>query len=451
MTEFFGSVWWLIVSLGILVTFHEFGHYWVARRCGVKVLRFSVGFGTPLWKRIGKDGTEWVLAALPLGGYVKMLDEREGEVSREELSQAFTQKPVAQRFAIVAAGPLFNLLLAIVLLWAMFLVGKGDYAPIVGRASDAAAVAGLQLGDRLLRIDGEEVPTWTHAGMALTTAVMDRRAVQVEIEREGATRQLTLDLSRIDGDIDESRAMRQIGLVPQQMLLPAVVGDVLADGAASRAGLKPGDRILSIKGRSVAYFDDIPRILGDHPHDGGALSVTVERQGGRLDIRLDPAWVPAEQGAGGRWMLGIQAERTPVPHDAVLRYGPVAAGGEALKETWRLTGATFGMLYRMVTGVASLQNLSGPISIAQYANASAQMGAAWFFFFLAVLSLSLCIMNLLPIPILDGGHLLYYLIEIIKGSPVSERMLVAGQYVGLAFLAGLMGLAFYNDIARLVG
>ncbi len=451
MTEFFGSVWWLLVSLGVLVTFHEFGHYWVARRCGVKVLRFSVGFGAPLWKRIGKDGTEWVVAALPLGGYVKMLDEREGDVPRQELDQAFTRKTVGQRFAIVAAGPLFNLILAIFLLWVMFLVGKGDYAPIVGRTSDTAAAAGLQLGDRLLRIDGEEVPTWTHAGMALTTAVMDRRAVQLEVERDGGTRSLTLDLSRIDRDIDESQAMRRIGLIPQQLLLPAMVGDVLEGGAAQQAGLRAGDRILAVDGRDVGYFDDISLILSDLPPEGGSVSVLYERQGQRLDSTLTPTWSPAESGDGGRWMLGIQAERTEAPHDAILRHGPIDAVGAALKETWRLTGATLGMLYRMVTGVASLQNLSGPISIAQYANASADMGAAWFFFFLAVLSLSLCIMNLLPIPILDGGHLLYYLIEMIKGSPVSERMLVAGQYVGLAFLAGLMGLAFYNDIARLVG
>ncbi|MCK7592622.1 RIP metalloprotease RseP [Pseudomarimonas salicorniae] len=451
MTEFFGSVWWLIVSLGLLVTFHEFGHYWVGRRFGVKVLRFSVGFGSPLWKRIGKDGTEWVVAALPLGGYVKFLDEREGEVPREQLDQAFTRKSVGQRFAIVAAGPAFNLILAIFLLWVMFLVGKGDYAPIVGRSTDTAAAAGLQLDDRLLSIDGEPVATWTQAGMALTTAVMDRRAVEIEVERDGARRQLTLDLSRIDREIDETRAMRQIGLIPRQLLLPPVIGAVLDDGAAARAGLREGDRILALGGRDIEFFDDIPRALAEHPPEGGPIEVTLEREGRRLDVSLSPTWQAGEAGEGGRWLLGVQAQRSEAPHDAILRYGPGEAVGAALRETWRLTEATLGMLYRMVTGVASLQNLSGPISIAQYANASAQMGAAWFFFFLAVLSLSLCIMNLLPIPILDGGHLLYYLIEMIKGSPVSERMLVAGQYVGLAFLAGLMGLAFYNDIVRLVG
>ena len=451
MGDFFGSVWWLIVSLGVLVTFHEFGHYWVARRCGVKVLRFSVGFGTPLWKRVGKDGTEYVVAALPLGGYVKMLDEREGDVPAAQLDQAFTRKSVGQRFAIVAAGPLFNLFLTLLLLWAMFVVGKGDYAPIVGRANDTAAAAGLQHGDRILRIDNQAIETWTHAGMALSTAVMDRRAVQLEVANEaGDTRSLTLDLSRIDGDIDETQAMRRIGLVPRQLLLPAEIGAVQPGGAAERAGLRPGDRILALDGEPVAYFDDLPRLLAGHTEAAGAVTVSVQRDGGRLDLDIVPVLHTNEDGSQ-RWLLGVQAPRIAAEHDAVLRYGPLDAVGASFAETWRLTEATLGILWRMVTGVASLQNLSGPISIAQYANASAQMGVAWFFFFLAVLSLSLCLMNLLPIPILDGGHLLYYLIEMIKGSPVSERVLVAGQYVGLAFLACLMGLAFYNDIARLVG
>lgn len=450
MSEFFGSVWWLIVALGVLVTFHEYGHYWVARRCGVKVLRFSVGFGTPLWRRLGKNGTEFVVAALPLGGYVKMLDEREGEVEPSELSQAFTQKTVFQRFAIVAAGPLFNLILTLALLWAMFLIGKGDYSPTLGRTSGVAEQAGLVIDDRIARIDGKEIPTWTHLNIELTAAVMDRRALALEVtSADGAQRQVTLPLDTIDAGLEERQAMRQVGLMPRQWMLPPTVGELVPDGAAAAAGLRTGDRLISVNGTPIDFFDQIAAALNQGSEPGEMVTLVVERDGGRLDFQLRPKAETLENGETV-WRIGIAPARSAAKHDVVLSFGPIDAIGAAFRETADLGVATLGMLKRMISGLASLNNLSGPISIAQYANASAQSGVAGFLFFLAVLSLSLCIMNLLPIPILDGGHLLYYLIEMIKGSPVSERVLVAGQYVGLVFLAGLMGLAFYNDIVRLV-
>jgi len=449
MGDFFGSIWWLIVSLGVLVTFHEFGHYWVARRCGVRVLRFSVGFGRPLWKRLGRDGTEYVVAAIPLGGYVKMLDEREVEVAPSERGEAFNLKPVSQRFAIVAAGPAFNLLLTLLLLWGMFIIGKDDFAPVVGRATGIAAEAGLRTDDRLVSIDGVAIDTWTHAGMSLTTAALDRRAVQLEVSDAGhSLRQVRLDLGALAGPINETAALREIGLVPRQILLEPVIGGLSADGPAAAAGLQVGDRVLSLDGEAIDFWDAIPRVLQARRDAEAPVQVRVARGADRLSFEITPQAREIE--GRTRWLLGIEAPRTPATYDAVLQYGPIDAIGASVRETWRLTEATFGMLWRMVSGVASLQNLSGPISIAQYANASAQLGAAWFLFFLAVLSLSLCIMNLLPIPILDGGHLLYYLIEMIKGSPVSERALATGQFIGLAMLAGLMGLAFYNDILRLV-
>ena len=449
MTEFFGSIWWLIVSLGVLVTFHEFGHYWVARRCGVRVLRFSVGFGRPLWSRMGRDGTEFAIAAIPLGGYVKFLDEREVDVAPEERHTAFNQKPVGQRIAIVAAGPAFNLLLAIALLWAMFVIGKDDFAPVVGRATGIAETAGLKTDDRLLSIDGVEMDTWTHAGMSLTAAALDRRAVQLRV-MDGAfvERQLRLDLSALGSEFNESRALAEIGLTPRQIMLDPVIGDLTPDGAARAAGVEAGDRLLKIDGQPVDFWDSIPRLLRGRNDQREPVELLIQRGADRLTMTMTPRATEIE--GETLYLLGIQPENRRAEYDAVLKFGPIDAIGASLGETWRLTEATFGMLWRMVSGVASLKNISGPITIAQFANSSAQLGAAWFLFFLAVLSLSLCIMNLLPIPILDGGHLLYYLIELVKGSPVSERALATGQFIGLAMLASLMGLAFYNDILRLV-
>lgn len=452
MQEFFGSIWWLLVSLGILVTFHEFGHYWVARRCGVRVLRFSVGFGRPLWSRVGRDGTEYVVAAIPLGGYVKMLDERDSDVPGAQVDEAFNRKPVGQRFAIVAAGPAFNLILCLLLLWGMYLVGKDDFQPLVGRADRIAADSGLRTGDRILSVDGRSVDTWTHVGMALTTSAIDRAVVELKVAgSDGAERPVRLDLSKLPAGLKEAELVPAIGLVPLQRLLPPVIGLVVEDSPAQAAGLKPGDRLRSIDGREIRFFDEIAdrlRLAGEA--DRAAL-VTIERDGGFIELSLRPRANTDTREAAPPFVIGIGAERAAAVPDAVLRYGPVEAVGQAFRETWRLTETTFGMLYRMVTGTASLQNLSGPISIAQFANDSAQRGAAWFLFFLAVLSLSLCIMNLLPIPILDGGHLLYYLIEMIKGAPVSEKTMIVGQYVGLGMLGCLMALAFYNDILRLFG
>lgn len=447
MQEFFGSVWWLIVSLGVLVTFHEFGHYWVARRFGVKVLRFSVGFGKALWKRTAKDGTEYVIAAIPLGGYVKMLDEREDEVAPEFAHQAFNRKPVGQRFAIVAAGPAFNLILCIGLLWAMFVIGKSDFAPVVGEVSGIAAESGLRPNDRIVAFEGEPVGTWTDALSETLIAAIDRRAVKLTIEREGSDPQVvTLDLTRLPENFDQSRAFAEMGLEPRHWTPEPIIGEVTPGAPAERAGLKPGDRVLAIGPTLVAGFGDIAGAVKAQAAEGQPLPVRVLRKGGGEEtVSVVPVWT-AQGAKQPRWMLGIgdSSER------ALLRYGPIDAIGAALRETVSLTSRTLGLLRRMLTGDASLENISGPITIAQVANTTAGIGADWFLSFLAMLSLSLCIMNLLPVPILDGGHLLYFLVEMAKGSPVSERVMVAGQYVGLALLAGLMGLAFYNDIARLV-
>ncbi|MCX7556682.1 RIP metalloprotease RseP [Xanthomonadaceae bacterium JHOS43] len=449
MLQYAGWIWWLIVSLGILVTFHEFGHYWVARRCGVKVLRFSVGFGRPILRRTGRDGTEFVVGWIPLGGYVRMLDEREADVPEALAAQAFNRKSVHQRFAIVLAGPVFNLILCVALLWAMFVVGKADFLPLVGQTQGIAAQAGLRMDDRILAIDGQRMDTWTHAQIALATAAVDRRPVQLDVLRgTGDSASLRLDLSTFAKAPEPASALRDIGIVPRQFLLDPLVGEVAVGGAAEQAGLSSGDRLLSIGSRVVRSWDEIGAAVQALAREGVPLRVAYERDGNRHEVDIQPRYDAAQ--TPPRWLLGIGAPRGTARHDALLRYGPIDAVGAALDETWRLTGATLGMVWRMIRGAMSLSNLNGPISIAQYADASAQMGLAWFLSFLAMLSLSLCIMNLLPIPVLDGGHLLYYLIEMVKGSPVGERTMIVGQFVGMALLVGLMGLAFYNDILRLV-
>ena len=454
MTEFLGSIWWLLVSLGLLVTFHEFGHYWVARRCGVRVLRFSIGFGKPLWTRRGKDGTEYVIAAIPLGGYVKMLDEstldeREGDVAATDVAHAFNRQPVWKRIAIVIAGPAANLLLCIGLLWGMFVIGRPDYAPVIGHVQGIAASAGLQRGDTLLAVNERETPTWSEVQLALIPAALDHADIAVRVRTAAgsdATRQLKL--SQLPQGFDERRAVDAIGLTPRHQLVPALIGRVAPDTPAWGA-LAEGDLITAIDSQPVAAWEDIGPLVQSLGERGGSAMVEVERAGDRLALELQPKLMQTDAGAA-YWALGVaSAAVAEPPMDAELRYGPVAAVPAALRESAHQAGQLFAMIGRAFSGRVSVQNtVAGPITIARAANAYAAHGAAWYLSLLAMLSLSLGILNLLPIPILDGGHLLYYLIELVKGSPLSERVMAAGQYVGLALIAGLMGLAFYNDIVN---
>ncbi len=458
MSEIFGSIWWLLVTLGLLITFHEFGHYWVARKLGVRVLRFSVGFGRPIWSRRGSDGTEYVVAAFPLGGYVKMLDEREGKVAQEELGEAFNRKPVSTRIAIVAAGPVFNLVFAVLAFWLMFLVGIPESRPVIGSVSGIAAEAGIEPADAIVSVDGKDTRTWSHAILELVTHALDRNGVQVTVEDENGIRtDHFLDLSRLGVDFSEEKTLEAVGIEPWRLVLPPVIGTVREDSPAFAAGFYPGDRIVSIAGEPVENWRSIGHLVQTHGRAGEPLPVTVNRDGTSLELEV----FPRKEKSGllsSRLILGVtnadisSEQRALLDRAAILlRLGPVQGLGAAVKETWRLTGSTLGLLGRMITGKASVKNLSGPISIAQFANTSASAGLSHFLFFLGAISLSLGILNLLPIPVLDGGHLLYYLIELAKGSPVSEQAQIAGQYFGLIALAGLMSLAFINDILRLVG
>ena len=451
MTEVLGSIWWLIVSLGVLVTFHEFGHYWVARRCGVRVLRFSIGFGKPLWSRRGRDGTQYVIAAIPLGGYVKMLDEREGEVAAADLPLAFNRKSVWQRMAIVVAGPLANLLLCVALLWGMFVIGRPDFAPVVGFSEGIAARAGLKPGDAVLAVDDRPTPTWSEVQLALLPAALDHRDVAVQVRTAtGAPQTRQLRLSRLPAEFDQRRAIDAIGLTPRHLLVPPVVGRVIA-GSPAWGALAEGDRITAVDGTPVATWGDIGPLVQRLGERGGAAMIEVERDGERLALEVQPRRQSGE-GVPDYWALGIGSTQPQAPvMDAVLRHGPLAAIPAAFRETLHQAGQLLGMIGRAFTGRVSVQNtVAGPITIARATNAYASHGAAWFLSILAMLSLSLGILNLLPIPILDGGHLLYYLIELVKGSPVSERVMAIGQFVGLALIAALMALAFYNDIANLL-
>ena len=458
MTEFFGSLWWLLITLGLLITFHEFGHFWVARKLGVRVLKFSVGFGKRLWSRTGRDGTEYVLAAFPLGGYVKMLDEREVDVLPEERNESFNNKSVGARIAIVAAGPAFNLIFAVAAFWLMFLPGIPETRPLIGETTGIAAEAGIEYGDAMTAGDGSDTRTWGHAVLALVTFALDREDVTVTVEDEnGQSSSHVMQLSRLGDDFSEEKTLEAIGIEPWQPVFPAIVGEVTEGGPADRAGVYEGDLITHVGGEAVESWNWIGYLVQNHATEGQPLEVGIERDGVAMELAITPdkqkdGWFSSRLILGVR-TVDISSDQQAMLDRAatVLRLGPLEAVPAAVKEMWRMAGSTLALLGRMVTGSASVKNLSGPISIAQFANSSASAGFSQFLFFLGAISLSLGILNLLPIPVLDGGHLLYYLIELVKGSPVSEQAQIAGQYFGLIALAGLMSLAFVNDILRLFG
>ena len=447
MSEFFGSIFWLAVTLGVLVTFHEFGHYWVARRCGVRVLRFSIGFGKPI-ASFQRNGTEWAIGAIPLGGYVKFLDQREADdpIAAAREPGEFYSKPPWQRIAIAAAGPAFNIVFTIIAFWAMFVIGSPDYQPIIGTPKGLAAEAGLATGDRILSVGGEKVDSLSNAMLAVYEAAALHRDVPLDVaDAKGQARNVTLALSKLPpGAPDNQAAIENIGLYPKSM--PVVVAEVTPGQPADRAGMHVGDRIVEINGVPTEDKDSFVTTLTAQTEKSPNLQLVVEREGSRVPLQVSAEKTVVDGKEKPR--IGISYAPAPATKDALERFGPIAAVPAAFKETGRQLGSMVGMIRGMIVGEASVKNLSSVISIAQVANASAQRGLAWFLSFLAVISLSLGVLNLLPIPILDGGHIVFTLAEWIKGSPVSERTLIAGQYVGLAMLVTLMSLAFYNDIAR---
>jgi len=442
-----------VVALGILVAIHEFGHFWVARRVGVKIIRFSIGFGKPIWaSRRGPDQTEFALAAIPLGGYVKMLDEREGEVPPELRHRAFNNQSLRDRSAIVLAGPLANFIFAVIAYWMMYLVGVTGPTPIIGEVQpdSLAAAAGLQSGEVIVAVNGENAPTWDNVFRSSVSAILDAEAITLTVSNaEGRTRDVALNLNRLTvDDLSRGEFFERVGFAPFRPTIEPKIARVIPGDPAERAGIIAGDTILSANGKPIDSWVEWVETVRANP--GVAIEVELLRNGQKRTLSLTPETSSSDGLATGR--IGAEVDVSgiePVP-TGTERYGMVDAIPRAFSRTGDVVATTLKFLRKMVLGEASVENLSGPISIAQYAGQSAKLGFSRFLDFLGLVSISLGILNLLPIPLLDGGHLLYYLLEFITRRPVPEAVQVFGQQLGFVLLLGLMGLAVYNDIMRMM-
>lgn len=439
-----------LVTVGVLVVIHEFGHYLMARAMNVKILRFSVGFGrTVVLRRSGPDQTEWVLAAIPLGGYVKMADEREAPVSEADRPRAFNNKGVAARIAIVLAGPIANFLLALALYWVLFVTGMPGDKPILadpGRNTPAAA-AGFATGDIVTAVAGEPVVTWSDVRWLLLKEAVKRGVTEIEVQAgQGAHSTHRLDMSGLTKDDLDQDLLAKLGLRPFRPQVPSRLGHIVAASPAERAGLAEGDLVVAIDAKPIATWDDFTTVVRASP--GRTLTLEVERGARRFPVQAIP-----EARRNGSGQLGVEGSaelRAAYANmEITVRYGPVDAIWKSVQKVWDLSGFSVKMLGRMIVGDVSWKNLSGPITIADYAGQSARLGWVTSLGFLALVSVSLGVLNLLPIPLLDGGHLVYYFAEIVRGKPVSERTMEIGQRFGLALLLGLTFFAFYNDINRL--
>ncbi|HEX5276515.1 MAG TPA: RIP metalloprotease RseP [Fluviicoccus sp.] len=445
-----------IIVLGPLIAIHEFGHFWVARRLGVKVLTYSIGFGPALWSRIGKDGTEYRIASIPLGGYVKMADEREGEVPEADIPRAFNRQPVLARMAIVAAGPLINLAFAVFLFWILFMQGVETLRTVVGvvQPDSPAAVAGLRSGDQILRVDGRETPDWESVTFALVDRMGESGRISLTVapaSQPESRQELSLSVDRylkVAGD----DPLRSLGFVPYQPPLEPVIGDVLKGGPADLQGLKAGDRVTAAAGSPVRTWQDFVDVVRSHPES--TFTAEVSRQGAAVTLQLTPRAQKDELGVReGKLDIGVSRQDFRIPPEYIRHqdYNPLTALVHAAGKTWTLIDMTLMSLGKMIVGLVGLDNLSGPITIAKVAGHTASMGWEALIGFMALLSVSLGVLNLLPIPVLDGGHLVFYAFEAVLGKPLPERVQEWGVKAGVAIMGSLMLLAIFNDLMRQFG
>ena len=442
-----------IVAISVLVAVHEYGHYIVGRWCGMKVLRFSIGFGKPIWMRVaGKDRTEYCLAAIPLGGYVKFLGERYGTgdpVDPADEGRAFNQRPVWNRILVLLAGPFFNFLFAFVAYWALFINGVPTMKPAVGEVVEAsyAADAGLQFGDRILKVGERDTTDWETALVAMLDEMVSEGTVTLKLEEaDGFIRTATMDVGDDRTRLTEPGMLFE-GLGFEPWRPPAVLATVTDGGAGQLGGLEPGDKITSIDGERVSSFTDLQQIVSARPAEFVAVMLIRDGESLSVDLTIGSRVVDGQE----RGFLNVGVGDITTDFWYMRKFGPLQSVGHSIERTWNSTAFTVRMLGRMVTGDVSIENISGPISIAQFAGDSAAAGLNSFFNFLALVSISLGVLNLLPVPVLDGGQIVYHSIEGIKGSPLSERAQLMGQQVGILALLLLMSFAFYNDIARILG
>ena len=458
----------LLVTLGILVTIHEYGHYWVAKRCGVRVERFSIGFGKPLFRWRGKPdsqidnqgfddhkGTEFVIAALPLGGYVKMLGEHETEVPDEQKHLAFSQKPLQQKAAIVAAGPIANFLLAIVIYWFLFIYGVSGVAPVIGKIipGSTAEIAGLMAGDEIISVDGDNTRTWQEVRLKLLERLGESGTLAITASNEGSSspRSVNIQLDKWLINASEPDALADLGIQAFRLDIPAVMGEIIAGGRAEAAGLEVGDEIISVNQQSVIGWIDWVEIIRANPDT--AMDITVDRAGQIINLTITPESNDTENGEViGYIGAGVQQPEVmpllPESMNRSISYSPVSALPKAIEETWDNSVFILDSVRKMIIRQISVENISGPFTIADIAGETASYGLEYFVGFLAILSITLGVMNLLPIPVLDGGHLLYYAIEAVIRRPVPRKIQEYGMQVGLIIIAGIMFLAFFNDLNR---